>query len=91
MRYKQSGFGVKPNKYDEHSVSISEVEKKSSLLRSKKNLNRMCGISSSDIDKYSRVIFPVCFICFNLMYWIIYIKISDQIADDLVLLNSDSD
>lgn len=40
-----------------------------------KNLNKMFGVSSSDIDKYSRVVFPVCFVCFNLMYWIIYMHI----------------
>lgn len=37
--------------------------------------NRMYGISPSDIDKYSRVVFPVCFVCFNLMYWVIYMHI----------------
>lgn len=36
---------------------------------------RLYGISPSDIDKYSRVVFPVCFVCFNLMYWVIYMHI----------------
>ncbi|KAI1286413.1 Gamma-aminobutyric acid receptor subunit beta [Halotydeus destructor] len=54
----------------------------------KKNPNKLLGVAPSDIDKYSRVIFPVCFICFNLMYWIIYSHISDTLADNLVLLGS---
>ena len=37
-----------------------------------KNQNTLFGVCPSDIDKYSRVVFPVCFLCFNLMYWIIY-------------------
>lgn len=46
-----------------------------------KDLNRMHGVSPSDIDKYSRVVFPACFVCFNLMYWIIYMHISAKDAE----------
>jgi len=56
------------------------------LPHSSKDFNKLLGIAPSDIDKYSRIIFPVCFVCFNLMYWIIYLHISDLVADDLVLL-----
>ena len=58
------------------------------LLQCKKNLQKMGGISPSDIDKYSRVLFPVSFTCFNLMYWIIYMNISEEVVPDLVLLGS---
>lgn len=53
----------------------------------KKNLQKMMGISPSDIDKYSRIFFPVTFTCFNLMYWIIYLHVSDEVAQDLVMLH----
>ena len=53
----------------------------------KKNLQKMMGVSPSDIDKYSRIFFPVTFTCFNLMYWIIYLHVSDEVAEDLVMLN----
>ena len=56
-------------------------------VQCKKNLQKMMGISPSDIDKYSRIFFPVTFICFNLMYWIIYLHVSDEIADELVMLH----
>jgi len=58
------------------------------LLHCKKNLQKMGGVSPSDIDKYSRILFPVSFICFNLMYWIIYLNISEAVVPDLVLLGS---
>ncbi|MPC22596.1 Gamma-aminobutyric acid receptor subunit beta [Portunus trituberculatus] len=48
-------------------------------------LNKLYGCSPSDIDKYSRIVFPVCFVCFNLMYWIIYLHISDDSTEDLIL------
>lgn len=56
-------------------------------MECRKNLHKMLGISPSDIDKYSRIFFPISFISFNLMYWIIYLHISDEIAEDLVMLN----
>ena len=34
------------------------------------------GMRPSDIDKYSRIVFPVCFVCFQLTYWIVYLHIS---------------
>ena len=42
---------------------------------------------SSDIDKYSRIIFPIFFASFHLMYWSIFLTISDVIVDDLVYLH----
>ena len=47
---------------------------------------RLCGMKASDIDKYSRIIFPLFFLSFHLMYWMIYLTISDEIVDDLVYL-----
>ena len=45
--------------------SVAPIGQQSEHCR--KNLQKMLGISPSDIDKYSRIFFPVSFICFNLM------------------------
>ena len=56
-----------------------------------KDINKMFGITASDIDKYSRMIFPITFVCFQLMYWIIYQHLSDIIVEDLVFLQKEWD
>ncbi|XP_043229712.1 gamma-aminobutyric acid receptor subunit beta-like isoform X2 [Amphibalanus amphitrite] len=68
---------INGGRHDEESANMA------SLLKSKK-VNKLLGCSPSDVDKYSRIVFPVTFICFNLMYWIIYLHVSDKVAEGLV-------
>ena len=49
--------------------------------------HRIFGMRGSDIDKYSRVIFPIMFVSFHMMYWMIYMSMSGEIPDDIVPLN----
>ena len=69
------------------NMGIPQQVQQQQQVQCKKNLQKMMGISPSDIDKYSRIFFPVTFTCFNLMYWIIYLHVSDEVAEDLVMLN----
>ncbi len=50
---------------------------------------RVLGMRASDIDKYSRVIFPIMFLTFHLMYWMIYLSISGELPNDLVYLEDE--
>lgn len=52
-----------------------------------KNPNKLFGVNPSNIDKYSRVVFPVCFVCFNLTYWVIYLRISDVQYEEPTILH----
>ena len=36
--------------------------------------NLTLALKASDIDKYSRVVFPIMFLTFHLMYWMIYLR-----------------
>lgn len=54
-----------------------------------KNPNKLFGVNPSNIDKYSRVVFPVCFVCFNLAYWVIYLKISDVQYEEPTILHGE--
>lgn len=79
------GPGPGPGPGGHHQLLLHQPP---TLLHCKKNLQKLGGISPSDIDKYSRILFPVSFICFNLMYWLIYLNISEDMVPDLVLLGS---
>lgn len=50
---------------------------------------RIFGMRASDIDKYSRVVFPIMFITFHLMYWMIYLSLAGDVPDDIVYLQQD--
>ena len=50
---------------------------------------RIFGMRASDIDKYSRVIFPIMFTSFHLMYWMIYLSLAGDVPDDIVYLQQD--
>ena len=78
--------GGPPHRAPHHELRLHQPP--TALLHCKKNLAKLGGISPSDIDKYSRILFPVSFICFNLMYWLIYLNISEAMVPDLVLLGS---
>jgi hypothetical protein len=58
-------------------------------LLSPRDINTMFGITASDIDKYSRILFPITFCCFQLMYWVIYDHLADIVVEDLVMLQKD--
>lgn len=75
-----------PQQQQQQQLSAQQQQQQ---IQCRKNLQKMMGISPSDIDKYSRIFFPISFTCFNLMYWIIYLHVSDEIASDLVMLHPD--
>ena len=47
-----------------------------------------CCTKPSTIDKYSRVFFPLSFVCFNILYWVIYLNVSSlgEDQDGMVLV-----
>ena len=44
------------------------------------------GMRASDIDKYSRVIFPITFATFHMTYWSIYLTISGELSSRELIL-----
>ena len=95
-KYNNShGPGRFPRRFDEDAAPAPPPAPPKLMIPSlasvvtPKDINKMFGITASDIDKYSRVIFPITFVCFQLMYWIIYQHLSDIIVEDLVFLQKE--
>jgi len=63
-------------KYEKIGPYPARSRVRDSKLGKAKQLDSIFGVRPSSIDKYSRVVFPVCFVCFQLMYWIVYLHIS---------------
>ena len=58
----------------------------------RKDLNKMFGMAASDIDKYSRIVFPITFISFHLTYWMVYQRLAGDAfgnEEPLVYLNQE--
>ena len=48
---------------------------------------RILGMRASDIDKYSRVIFPITFLTFHMTYWSIFLTISGTFYSSVLWSN----
>lgn len=81
MRVPDPRFAMRPALVENLNKAPTEMEAATPKLP-----DGLFGILPSDIDKYSRLVFPVIFISFNLTYWIIYLHISDTLGEDNVAL-----
>jgi hypothetical protein len=52
------------------------------------DLNKMYGMRPADLDKSSRIIFPISFVIFQFLYWIIFGILSVEETEDLIPLDS---
>ena len=44
------------------------------------------GLRASDIERYARIVFPLLFFTFHMVYWTILMSISDYNVKDLIPL-----
>ena len=47
------------------------------------------GWRPSDLERWARIVFPLIFLTFHLLYWTILINISERPTDDLMPLKED--
>jgi len=44
-------------------------------------------LKPTNIDLFSKIWFPIAFVCFNIMFWMVYRSASKEVIGDLILLN----
>lgn len=60
------------------SVTLSDVEeyRRGPVVSAPTQQTSRCVAVADAIDRYSRVLFPLAFFAFNVVYWAIYLTIS---------------
>ena len=71
---------------DDFSDSDSSEEKEVSCANT---CHCILHAKASDIEKYSRIVFPTVFACFNIIYWISYLNIS-VVTDEENFIEADN-
>lgn len=62
---------------DENAVPFCEQTTEEEQRKSLKSINQLgkCSIRASHVDLFSRIAFPIFFVCFHLGYWLIYLNL----------------
>uniref|UniRef100_A0A915P142 Gamma-aminobutyric acid receptor subunit beta n=1 Tax=Meloidogyne floridensis TaxID=298350 RepID=A0A915P142_9BILA len=62
---------------DENAVPFCEQTTEEERRKSVKSINQLgkCSIRASHVDLFSRIAFPIFFVCFHLGYWLIYLNL----------------
>jgi len=63
------------------STPVDDVQRRqcSNCLKVEKLINKY-NITSKSIDRMSRRVFPICFVAFNIIYWLTYTVFNDSAA-----------
>jgi hypothetical protein len=64
----------------------SEKNRNECSEQNRMNSNYDCcdNMRANNVDKWSRVVFPICFSCFNIFYWIYYLYVSDISKENFI-------
>lgn len=77
---------INPVRSQEPTVIDIEQGNKRTMCPSATCLGTCCS-RTSHIDKHSRAVFPLAFLCFNILYWVSYLHVSRKPQhDDFVLI-----
>uniref|UniRef100_A0A914LIK6 Gamma-aminobutyric acid receptor subunit beta n=1 Tax=Meloidogyne incognita TaxID=6306 RepID=A0A914LIK6_MELIC len=62
---------------EENAVPFCEQTTEEERRKSVKSINQLskCSIRASHVDLFSRIAFPIFFVCFHLGYWLIYLNL----------------
>lgn len=75
---KQNGHTVRTYRNPNTVSTVVEVQQQSKKIVHKP-FNGTVQALSSNVDKYSRIIFPITFAVFNTVYWIYYLTVSGKL------------
>ncbi|XP_074650248.1 gamma-aminobutyric acid receptor subunit beta-like [Tubulanus polymorphus] len=82
LRHFPTEIRLTTPQYNANACDLDPNPRSEKPRRRRVSCRECCVVRPSTIDKYSRVAFPLVFVCFNVLYWVTYVYLVKLFNED---------